>query len=127
MISQYDPLPYLIVLYTQLTSIALFSQDLAFLVASANVVVSLAASGGFVPYPYIEDWIKWMQWVSPIKYSFQAFSWSLFSDTSSSELLEMLELDTPAGAGYNLLILIGIFGVCAVCSVFALSRQREVR
>ena len=112
---------------TQLISIALFSQDLAFLVSAANVVVSLAASGGFVPYPYIEDWIKWMQWISPIKYSFQAFSWSLFTETSTSELLEVLELDTPASVGSNLLILIGIYILSAIGSAFALSRQREVR
>ena len=46
----------------QLTSILVWSQDLAFLVASANVVIFLALSGGFVPFPYIEDWIVWLQW-----------------------------------------------------------------
>ena len=46
----------------QLTSILVWSQNLAFLVASANMVVFLALSGGFVPFPYIEDWFVWLQW-----------------------------------------------------------------
>ena len=35
-----------------LTSILSFSQDFEFLLGSASVIVFLAMSGGFVPYPY---------------------------------------------------------------------------
>lgn len=111
----------------QLTSMMVFSQDLAFLVGSANVTVFLAVSGGFVPFPYIEDWISWLQWISPIKYSFQAFTWSLLGGTSSADLLEQLELDTPSSVSSNIGILIGFFALCAAGSIFALSRQKEVR
>ena len=83
--------------------------------------------GGFVPFPYIEDWIVWLQWISPIKYSFQAFTWCLFSNTPNAEILEMYELNAPAGVGSNIGILIGMFVLCALGSVLALSRQREVR
>lgn len=110
-----------------LTSIISFSQDLAFLLGSTNVVLFLAVSGGFVPYPHIESWIVWLQWISPIKYSFQAFTWSLLSGTSTSELLDELELNTPSNVSLNLVILVGIFFLCAACSVLALSRQKEVR
>ena len=105
----------------------MFSQDLAFLVGSANVVFFLAASRGFVPFPYIEDWIVWLQWVSPIKYSLQAFTWYLLSETPNTALLEILELDTPSGVGSNIMVMIGIFVLCAGGSVLVLSRQREVR
>jgi hypothetical protein len=110
-----------------LTSIISFSQDLAFLLGSTNVVLFLAVSGGFVPYPHIESWIVWLQWISPIKYSFQAFTWSLLSGTSTSDLLDELELNTPSNVSLNLVILVGIFFLCAACSVLALSRQKEVR
>jgi len=110
-----------------LTSILSFSQDFAFLIGSANVVLFLAMSGGFVPFPYIESWIAWLQWISPIKYSFQAFTWSLLSGTSTSELLDQLELNTPSDVSLNLVVLVGIFCICAACSVVALSRQKEVR
>lgn len=114
-------------LFSQLTSILAFSQDLAFLVCASNVVVFLAVSGGFVPYPYIEDWIAWLQWISPIKYSFQAFCCALLSGTSTEVLLEELELDTPPSVSYNIVIVIGIFVIFAAGSTIGLSRQREVR
>ena len=110
-----------------LTSIIAFSQDLAFLIGSANTIVFLAVSGGFVPYPYIEDWIVWLQWVSPIKYSFQAFAWALLSNTPTTDLLHELELDTPQSVSTNIVILIGIFVFCVAGSMMALSRQKEVR
>ena len=110
-----------------LTSIVSFSQDFAFLIGSANVVLFLAMSGGFVPYPYIESWIVWLQWISPIKYSFQAFTWSLLSGTSTAEYLDQLELNTPANVSLNLVILVGIFCLCAASSIVALARQKEVR
>jgi len=110
-----------------LTSILSFSQDFAFLLGSANVIVFLAMSGGFVPYPYMESWIVWLQWISPIKYSFQAFTWSLLSGTSTAELMDQLELNTPPNVSLNLVILVGIFCLCSACSVVALSRQKEVR
>ena len=91
------------------------------------VTAFLVLSGGFVPFPYMEDWIAWLQWVSPIKYSYQAFTSCLVSHTDVSVLLETLELDAPEGVSSNIGILIGIFVVSAACSVLALSRQREVR
>jgi len=110
-----------------LTSILSFSQDFAFLLGAANVIFFLAMSGGFVPYPYMESWIVWLQWISPIKYSFQAFTWSLLSGTSTAELLDQLELNTPPNVSMNLVILVGIFCLCSACSIVALSRQKEVR
>ena len=105
----------------------MFSQDLAFLVGSGAVIVFLAMSGGFVPFPFIEDWISWLQWISPVKYTFQAFAWGLFEQTPTSEVLQTLELDTPSGVSKNIACLIGFFILCTIGSVLALSRQKEVR
>ena len=120
-------LPGVVITLLQLTSIVAFSQDLAFLVGSGNITLSLALSGGFVPFPYIGDWIAWLQWISPVKYSFQAFAWSLLGQTPSEYILEMLDLDTPSSVGSNIGALFGFFVLLAVGSVFALSRQKEVR
>ncbi len=110
-----------------LVSIVSFSQDLAFLLGSTFVVVFLAMSGGFVPFPFIESWIVWLQWISPIKYSFQGFTWTLLSGTSTEGYLDFLELNTPSNVSLNLVILVGIFCLCATGSVVALSWQKEVR
>ena len=98
-----------------------------FQIGAANVILFLAVSGGFVPYPYIEDWIVWLQWISPIKYSFQAFTWALLSNTPTTTLLHELELNTPGSVSSNIVILIGIFVFCIIGSMLALSRQKEVR
>ena len=103
------------------------SQDVAFLVGSGCITLFLSLSGGFVPFPYIKNWIAWLQWISPVKYSFQAFAWSLLGNTPSEDILDMLDLNTPSSVDSNIGILIGFFMVWAVSSVFALSRQKEVR
>ena len=105
----------------------LWSQDLAFLVGSGNIVLYLASSGGFVPFPYMKDWIVWLQWISPIKYSFQAFAWVLLSEIPTTVLLESDELDPLPSVGANVVILIAFFILYTIGSVIALSRQQEVR
>ena len=125
--SHHVSLPGVVLTLLQLTSIIAFSQDLAFLVGSANTILFMSLSGGFVPFPYIKDWIVWLQWISPVKYSFQAFAWSLLGQTPSQYILEMLNLDAPSSVGSNIGALFGFFVLLAVGSVFALSRQKEVR
>ena len=97
------------------------------MVGAACTVVFLAVSGGFVPFPFMQNWIVWLQWISPIKYSFQGFNWALLRGTYTAALLEQLELDSPASVTANLCILIGVFVLCASLSVLALSKQKEVR
>jgi len=53
-----------------LTYILSFSQDFAFLLGSASVIVFLAMSGGFVPYPYMESWIVWLQLLFSLNVTF---------------------------------------------------------
>jgi hypothetical protein len=110
-----------------LAAFVAFSQDLAFLVGAGMLVLFLALSGGFVPFSYIEDWIAWMQWVSPVKYSFQSFSRSLVGHTSAEKILETLDLNKPSSVGSNISVLICFFALSAVGAAIALSRQKEVR
>lgn len=110
-----------------LISTLAISQDLAFVIGSGGVVIFLALSGGFVPYPLMQDWIVWLQWISPIKYSFQTFVLILFEGTSTAELLERNELDRPGTANANIGILFAIFMITALASSIAMARQREVR
>jgi len=115
------------IILLQLTSFVAFSQDVAFVLASGNVIIFLALSGGFVPFPYIEDWIAWLQWISPVKYSFQSFSRSLVGHTPAEVILETLGLNNPSSVGSNISVLISFFALLAVCAALALSRQKEVR
>jgi hypothetical protein len=57
-----------------LCSVLLPSQDIAFAVGSGFVTLGLAVSGAFVPTSRIPDFASWLQWVSPVKYTFQALS-----------------------------------------------------
>jgi hypothetical protein len=52
----------------------------------------LLALPGFVPFAAMQDFIVWLQWISPIKYSLQAFAISEFSGTETT-IVELLELD----------------------------------
>jgi len=69
----------------------------------------------------------WLQWISPIKYSFQAFVLLLFEGTSTAQLLQINELDKPETASANIWILVLVFVLSALASSIALARQREVR
>uniref|UniRef100_A0A7S2XRR9 ABC-2 type transporter transmembrane domain-containing protein n=1 Tax=Attheya septentrionalis TaxID=420275 RepID=A0A7S2XRR9_9STRA len=103
------------------------SQDLAFLAGSGVVTVALGVSGGFVPFPSMEDWISWLQWVSPCKYSLQALAIGQFGNSNSEIILEVSALNTPNSVSANIGVLLGFYVVFTVGTVLALSRQREVR
>ncbi len=111
----------------QLTSFIAFSQDPAFLVGSGKITLSLALSGGFVPFPYIKDWIARLQWISPVKYSFQASAWSLLGQTPSKNILEMLVFNAPSSVGSKHWSFFVFIVLLAVGLVIALLRQKEVR
>jgi ABC-type multidrug transport system permease subunit len=109
-------------------AIVLPSQDLAFLAGSGAVTISLALSGGFVPFPSIEDFISWLQWISPCKYTLQALALTFFRGTTYEELVhEIYAFDNPPTVSDNIGVLLAFFAALAGGTMFALSRQREVR
>lgn len=109
-------------------AMALPSQDLAFMAGSGVVTISLALSGAFVPFPQMEDFISWLQWVFPCKYSLQSLSLAVFQGTRYEDLAnEIYAFDNPATVSGNMGVLFAFTGVLAVGTVFAMSRQREVR
>ncbi len=109
-----------------LISMISMSQDVAFLVGAMYVTVGLATSGGFVPFASMPSWIRWLQWVSAIKYSLQAFVQTSFDGTDVT-LVESLGLDQPDSIAMNLLIQLGMFVIFASASVHFLSLQKERR
>ncbi len=109
-----------------LISMISMSQDVAFLGGAMYVTVGLATSGGFVPFASMPSWIRWLQWVSAIKYSLQAFVQTSFDGTYVT-LVEILELDRPDSISMNLLIQLGMFVIFASTSVLFLSLQKERR
>jgi len=109
-----------------LLSVVMVSQDLAFLLGSSFVTVCLAASGGFVPFTAMEEWIVWVQWISPVKYSLQGFAAGLFRGTDTT-YASLIELDTPDTVSANCAVLVAFFGTFAILTMLALSLQKEVR
>jgi len=108
-------------------SILMPSQDLAFLLGSGVVTLSLGVSGGFVPFPLMEDFIRWLQWVSPCKYSLQALAIGYFQGTDGESIVEMAEFNRPATVSANIGVLYLMFAVLAVATMMVLHHKREVR
>ena len=103
------------------------STDVSFSLGSAIVTVGMALSGGFVPFPKMQDWIVWLQWISALKYALQAWSIGLVRGTSAEALLEALEQDRPATVSANIGALLVFFTLCTTINIIILSRQKEVR
>jgi len=90
-------------------SIWLPSQDLAFLVASTISTISLSLSGGFLPFAAMPGLANALQWISPIKYSFQALVIAQLTGTSSEKLIDLSEFNTPSTTSGNIYVLFCIF------------------
>ena len=102
------------------------SQDLAFVVGAGVVCFSLGMSGGFVPFPEMEDFITWLQWISPCKYTIQALLIG-YASVEDSIAVQALDFDQPATVSANIGVLFLMFAILSVGTMVALSRQREVR
>jgi hypothetical protein len=110
------------------SSVLVSSQDLAFLLAAGLVCFSLGMSGGFVAFPLMRDFISWLQWLSPVKYSLQALSLSYLKGSTQGEAyLDAAGLDQPETAAANLGVLLAFYGILACVTILVLSKQREVR
>jgi len=108
-------------------SMALPTQDLAFIVGSTIVTIALALSGGFLPFSEMFPLPYSIQWISPVKYSLQALLISQLSGTSAERLLDIAEYNSPSTVTGNLLALLAIFVFFSVMSVFAMIRVKERR
>lgn len=107
--------------------ILLPSQDLAFLVGACFTTLSLGISGGFVPFPQIESFISWLQWLSPCKYSLQALAIAYFKGESGDDILDSWELNRPATISANIGVLILMYGLLSIGTMCVLSQKREIR
>jgi hypothetical protein len=111
-----------------MSSICLPSQDLAFLSGAGLVLISLSFSGGVVVFPSMQPFCVWMKWLSPVKYSVQAFLTLTFWGTKNYEVyVQMVDLDDPDMIIANVCILFLIFAIMSAVTIVALARQREVR
>lgn len=108
-------------------SVAMPTQDLAFLNGSGLVTISLAVSGGFVPLSELPPHIIWLQWISPVKYSLQSLAQNQFEGSSLEIILQRYALDQPSTIGGNIVVLYGMYIGLTLFSMIALARQREVR
>jgi len=108
-------------------SILMSSQDLAFLLGSGVVTVSLGLSGGFVSFPSNAEFIRWLQWISPCKYSLQALVIGYYKGTEGEILVEAAQLNQPATTTANIGVLFLMFAGWAIGTMLALNRRLEVR
>lgn len=108
-------------------SMMLPTQDLAFLLSSTIVTISLALCGGFLAFSEMPIVPFSIQWISPVKYSLQSLLIPLLTGTSAERLLDGAGLNTPATATENLAILVGAFITLSVASAVAMARVKEVR
>jgi len=103
------------------------TQDLAFLVGSTIVTVGLSLCGGFLPFTVMPVIPRTLQWISPIKYSFQAMAIAQLKGTSAEKVIDIAGYNTPASISENVWILYGIFVVFSLLTVIGMSRVKEVR
>lgn len=103
------------------------TQDLAFVLGSTISTISLALCGGFRPVSDMPDVPHTLQWLSPIKYSYQALLIALLTGTSSERLLDIQEYDSPSTVTDNLLVLTLIFVVICVLTSVGMTRVKELR
>ena len=108
-------------------SIWLPTQDLAFLFGSTIATISLSLCGGFLPFTAMPDVPHALQWVSPIKYSFQATAQALLKGTSAEKVIDIAGYNTPPSISENLWILYAIFLVLSLLTAVGMSRVKEVR
>ncbi len=103
------------------------TQDLAFLSGSSIVTISLALCGGFIPFTSMSDVPHALQWVSPIKYSFQAIAIAMLKGTSAEKLIDIAGYNTPPSISENIWVLYGLFVVLSILTAVGVSRIKEVR
>ena len=103
------------------------TQDITFVTASTFVTITLTLCGGFRPFVDLPDGPYALQWMSPVKYCYQAMMISLLTGTNSERLLYMQEINSPPSVTANLLVMNLIFvGIC-VLTVVGMARVKEKR
>lgn len=108
-------------------SIWLPTQDLAFVTGSTVVTISLSLCGGFLPFTQMPDIPRTFQWISPVKYSFQAMAIAQLKGTSAEKVIDIAGYDTPASISDNIWILYGIFLFLSLLTMVGMTRVKEVR
>jgi hypothetical protein len=88
--------------------------------------IAMGMSGGFAPFSAMVKAVRWLQWISPFKYSLQAMMIG-YTGKENPVVVEMLELDKPSTASGNTCVLYLMFLILSVLSVVILKRKREVR
>ena len=109
------------------SSILLPTQDIAFLFGSTVVTISLSISGGFLPFTAMPNVPYALQWISPIKYSYQALALSLLKGTSAEKLIDLAGYNSPGSVTENLLILTGFLTILSLLTIVGMTRIKEVR
>ena len=108
-------------------SMALPTQDLAFLAGSTIVSISLALSGGFLPFSEMASIPSALQWISPVKYSLQGLFISELKNTSAESILDIGEYRAPASVTENIIVLLGIYLSLSIITALSMLRIKEVR
>ena len=104
------------------------SQEFAFVMAAGVACFSLGLSGGFVPFPMIQGFARWLQWGSPCKYALGGLALGVFKDHEQGEMiLNATGLDNPSMITVNIGALFGMYGLLMIGSMLLLSVSRNQR
>ena len=85
----------------------------------------MGVSGGFAPFSAMVRAVRWLQWISPFKYSLQAMM--IGYTGKENPAVEELELNKPNTASANIGVLYLMFSILSILSVVILKGKREVR
>lgn len=110
-----------------MTTIWLPTQDLAFLASSTIVTISLALSGAFLPFADMPVLPNALQWISPVKYSFQALVTAQITGTGAERVLYVGKLNTPSTVSENIGVLCGLFVCFSIVIAVGMARVKEIR
>lgn len=103
------------------------SQDIAFAIGAGANTVFLAASGAFVATPDIPAATRWLQWISPCKYSYQALNIAQFAGSKYEDFLRTEALDAPGTVTKNVGVLAAFAVAIAAATALVLHFQQERR
>lgn len=87
--------------------------------ACAYTTVAVLLSGSVVGFPAINPFVEWLQYLSSVKYAFQALNLHFFEGNAAAstpfgtveQLVYALQLNTPGTVWANILALLAIWTV----------------
>lgn len=105
------------------------NQEIAFVFAAGYTAISVLTCGLIVAYPNISDTMAWLQYISMMKYPYQAILLQFFNNNANAigpfgmtieSIVERLEFNTPSTVWENIGASLAIYCLFIVCGFICL-------